>query len=49
LESRLHTEERHEFEYSQSLGLNFERKFVFSIQGPLVGKRAPGLALEVHF
>ena len=49
LESQLHTTERHGFEYSRSLSLNLERKIVFSIQGPLVGERAPGLAFEVRF
>jgi hypothetical protein len=49
LESQLHSTERHGFEYSRSLSLNFERKIVFSIQGPLVGESAPGLAFEVRF
>jgi hypothetical protein len=49
LESQLRTEERHIFEYSRSLSLNFERKIVFSIQGPLVGESTPGLAFEVRF
>ena len=49
LESQFHTSERHGFEYSRSLNLNLERKIVFSIQGPLVGEWAPGLAFEVRF
>jgi hypothetical protein len=49
LESQLHTAERYGFEYSRSLSLNFERKIVFSIQGPLVAESAPGLAFEVRF
>jgi hypothetical protein len=49
LESQLHTPERHGFEYSRSLSLNLERKFVFNIRGPLVWERAPGLAFEVRF
>jgi hypothetical protein len=49
LEPPLHTEERHGFESSQSLGLKFEKRFGFSIQGPFVGERAHGLAFEVHF
>ena len=49
LESHLHTTETHGFEFSRSLRLNLERKFIFSIQGPLVGERAPGLAFELRF
>jgi hypothetical protein len=49
LESQFHTDARHGFEYSRSLSLNLERKLVFSIQGPLVAERAPGLAFEVRF
>ena len=49
LESQLHTAKRHGFEYSPSLSLFFERNVVFSIQGPLVGEIAPGLAFEVRF
>jgi hypothetical protein len=49
LESQLHTAERHGFEYSRSLSFNLERKVVFSIQGPLVGESAPGLAFELRF
>jgi len=46
LESQLHTTKRHAFEYSRSLRLGFERKFVFGIQGPLAEERAPGLVVE---
>ena len=49
LESQLHTTETHGFEYSRSLRLNLERRIIFSIQGPLVGERAPGLAFELRF
>ena len=49
LESQLHTTKRHRFEYGRSLSLNLERKFIFSIRGPLVGERAPWLAFEVRF
>ena len=49
MEPPLHTEERHGFEFSQSLGLKFEKRFGFSIQGPLVGEGAHGLAFEVRF
>jgi hypothetical protein len=49
LESQLHTEERHGFEYSQSLRLDSDKKFVFSIQGPLIGEWAHGLAFELRF
>ncbi len=49
LESQLQTNERHGFEYNRSLNLNLDRKFVFSIQGPLVSEWAPGLAFELRF
>jgi hypothetical protein len=49
LESQLYTTKRHGFEYSRSLSLNFERRLVFSIQGPLVAEWAPGLAFELRF
>jgi hypothetical protein len=48
-ESKLHTNEKHGFEYSRRLSLNPGRRFVFSIQGPLVAERAPGLAFELRF
>ena len=48
-EPPLHTEERRGFEVNQSLGLKFEQRFGFSIQGPLIGERAHGLAFEVRF
>jgi hypothetical protein len=49
LESELHTDAEHGFEYSRSLSLNLDKRFIFSIQGPLVAERAPGLAFEVRF
>jgi hypothetical protein len=49
LESQLHTTETNGFEYSRSLNLNPERRLIFSIQGPLVGDGAPGLAFELRF
>ena len=49
LESQLHTEDRHGFEYSQSLSLKSEKRFIFSIQGPIVGEWAHGLAFELRF
>ena len=49
LEPSLHTNERHGFEFSPSLSLNLGKNLVFSIQGPLVAERAPGLAFEIRF
>jgi hypothetical protein len=43
------SEEQHGFEYSRSLAVNLEKKLVFSIQGPLIKDRAPGLAFELRF
>ncbi len=48
-EFQLRTHERHGFEYSRSLSSSLGRRFVFSIQGPLVADRAPGLAFEIRF
>jgi hypothetical protein len=48
-EPQLHTHEIHGLEYSRSLNSSLGRRFVFSIQGPLVADRAPGLAFEIRF
>ena len=42
LASQLRTQVRHGLEYSRSLRLKLEKKFAFSIQGPLIGEMAPG-------
>ena len=49
LASQLHTQVRHGLEYRRILKLQPEKKFIFSIQGPLIGEMAPGLAFEVRF
>ena len=49
LEYALHTDAEHGFEYSRSLSVNLDRRFIFSIQGPLVADRAPGLAFELRY
>jgi hypothetical protein len=49
VEIRPHTDDGHEFEYSQGLSLNLEENFLFSIQSPLAGEWAPGLAFELRF
>ena len=49
MEPPLHTEERNGFNFNQDLGLEFEKRFGFSIQGPFVGETAHGLAFEVRF
>ena len=49
LKLQFHTTEGHEFEYCRSLSLNFERRFIFNVRGPLVWESAPGLAFEVRF
>ncbi len=49
LESQRHTKARHGFEYSQSLSLKSENKFIFSIQNSPIGVRAHGLSFEVRF
>jgi len=48
-ESTMYTNERHRLKSSQNLAVKFEKRFGFSIQGPLVGERAHGLAFEVRF
>lgn len=49
LESQLHTDDQHGFEYSRNLSLNYGRNVVFSVQGPLVAEWAPGLTFELRF
>jgi hypothetical protein len=48
-EIRPQTDDQHEFEYSRGLSLNLEDNFIFSIQSPLAGEWAPGLAVELRF
>jgi len=48
-EIRPHTEDQHESEYSRGLSLDIEENFTFSIQSPLAGEWAPGLAFELRF
>jgi hypothetical protein len=48
-EIRPHTDDQHEFDYSRGLSLNLEDNFIFSIQSPLDGEWAPGLAFELRF
>ena len=43
------TDEKHGFEFSRSLSLNFGKQHLFIVQGPLVAERASGLALEFRF
>jgi hypothetical protein len=45
----LHTKKGRGFEYSQSFTLSPEKKVIFSIQGPIIKKKTPGLAFEVRF
>jgi hypothetical protein len=49
VEIRLRKDDRHESEYSRGLSLKFEENFIFSIQSPLAGEWAPGLAFELRF
>ncbi len=49
LESPIHTNEKHGFEYSRGLSLNLGKKFIFRIPGPLIAERTPGLAFEIRF
>jgi hypothetical protein len=48
-EIRPPTDDPHEFEYSRGLSLDFKENFIFSIQSPLAGEWAPGLAFELRF
>ncbi len=45
----LHTKKGRGFEYSHSFTLSPEKKVIFSIQGPIIKKKTPGLAFEVRF
>ena len=49
LEIRPHADDQHDFEYSRGLSLDLEDHFIFSIQSPLAGEWAPGLAFELRF
>ena len=49
VEIRPRTNDQHEFEYSRGLSLSLEDNFIFSIQSPLAGEWAPGLAFELRF
>lgn len=46
---QLHLKKGHGFEYSQSFTTGSRKKLIFSIQGPLVKKKTPGLAFEIRF
>jgi hypothetical protein len=48
-EIRPYANDQHESEYSSGLSLNLEENFSFSIQSPLTGEWAPGLAFELRF
>ena len=45
----LHIKKGRGFEYSHSFTLSPEKKVIFSIQGPIIKKKTPGLAFEVRF
>ena len=47
--ANIHSKKRHGFEFSRSFQLSRERRLIFSIQGPLVKKKTPGLAFEIQF
>jgi hypothetical protein len=49
VEIRPRTDDQHEFEYSRGLSLKLEENVLFSIQSPLAGEWAPGLAFELRF
>jgi hypothetical protein len=49
LELQPRKDEQHEFEYDDSLSLNLEENFIFSIQSPFAGEWAPGFAFELRF
>ena len=45
----LHTKKGRGFEYSQTFTYGSDKKLVFSIQGPVIKKKTPGLAFELRF
>jgi hypothetical protein len=45
----LHTKKGRGFEYSHSFTLSPEKTVIFSIQGPILNKKTPGVALELRF
>ena len=46
---RPYANDQYESEYNLGLSLNLEENFSFSIQSPLAGEWAPGLAFELRF
>jgi hypothetical protein len=46
---QLHIKKGHGFEYSKSFTTSSKKKLIFSIQGPLVKKKTPGLGFEIRF
>ena len=49
LRANIRSKERHGFEYSRDFQVNKRRKLIFSIQGPLIKKKTPGLVFEIKF
>jgi hypothetical protein len=49
LQTQFPTDDRHAGEYRRGLSLSLENHFIFSIQSPLAGEWAPGLAFELRF
>ena len=46
----VHTKKGHGFEYSRSFQPKHrDRKLIFSIQGPFVKKKTPGIGFEIEF
>ena len=49
LRTNIRTKKRTGFEYSRSFQMNKKRKLIFSIQGPMIKKKTPGLVFEIWF
>ena len=49
LQAEFHTKKGRGFEYSRSLAVSADKKIIFSIQGPFIKKRTPGIVFEIRF
>ncbi len=49
LQPEFHTKKGRGLEYSRSLAVGAEKKIIFSIQGPFIKKRTPGIVFEIRF
>jgi hypothetical protein len=47
--ANIRTTKKHGFQFSRSIETRKREKFVFSIKGPMLRKKTPGLTFEIRF